>query len=160
MGTAAKAETHDAAAVVGFGLDEKGKPHASAFDVSEAKLARKAAGLLGMHAKTADQRTRQANASPASSASGHTVTRRPAIGDQSTLSRGAFAPNMMQVASMLQDASASAFISPSTKTTWFARAISGMRYRGRGAGACAFPAWGSHTENVLRRLPVFGSCSS
>ena len=48
MGTAAKPEINDATAVVVFGLDEKGKPHASAFDVSEAKLARKAAGLMGM----------------------------------------------------------------------------------------------------------------
>jgi hypothetical protein len=53
MGTAAKAETHDTTAVVVFGLDEKGKPHASAFDVSDAKLARKAAGLMGMHVLTA-----------------------------------------------------------------------------------------------------------
>ena len=59
MGTVAKSQTHDAPAVVVFGLDDKGKPHASAFDVSEAKLAQKAAGLMGMRVlrpKTADQR--------------------------------------------------------------------------------------------------------
>jgi hypothetical protein len=59
MGAAAKSETHNAPAVVVFGLDDKGKPHASAFDVSEAKLAQKAAGLMGMQVlrpKTADQR--------------------------------------------------------------------------------------------------------
>jgi hypothetical protein len=59
MGTVAKAETRDPPAVVVFGLDEKGKPHASAFDASNAKLAQKAAGLMGMHVmrpKTADQR--------------------------------------------------------------------------------------------------------
>ena len=35
MGTAAKAETHDTTAVVVFGLDDKGKPHALAFAYRE-----------------------------------------------------------------------------------------------------------------------------
>ncbi|WP_156417948.1 hypothetical protein [Aureimonas sp. AU4] len=35
-------------AVIVFGLDDTGKPHASAFDASEATLARKAAALMGM----------------------------------------------------------------------------------------------------------------
>ena len=38
-----------ALALVVFGRDEAGKPHASAFDSSEADLAEKAAGLMGMH---------------------------------------------------------------------------------------------------------------
>ena len=37
-----------ALALVVFGRDEAGKPHASAFDSSEAELAEKAAGLMGM----------------------------------------------------------------------------------------------------------------
>ena len=38
-----------AIAVVGFGRDEGGKPHASRFEASEAELAEKAARLMGMH---------------------------------------------------------------------------------------------------------------
>lgn len=36
-------------AVVVFGVDDKGKPHASTFKSEEAELAERAAGLMGMH---------------------------------------------------------------------------------------------------------------
>ena len=49
MGGAAKSETHEPTAVVVFGHDDKGKPHASAFAASDAELAEKAAGLMGMN---------------------------------------------------------------------------------------------------------------
>src|SRR4051812_46026575 len=48
MSARANAETPAAAALVVFGRDNAGKPHASAFDASAAELAEKAAGLMGM----------------------------------------------------------------------------------------------------------------
>src|SRR5215203_566666 len=45
-----EAETRNEVALVVFGLDATGKPHASAFDGADADLAEKAAGLMGMHA--------------------------------------------------------------------------------------------------------------
>src|SRR3954452_21782059 len=48
MSARANAESHAATALVVFGRDNGGKPHASRFDASEAELAEKAAGLMGM----------------------------------------------------------------------------------------------------------------
>src|SRR4051812_23404994 len=48
MSARANAETPAAAALVVFGRDNAGKPHASRFDASDAELAEKAAGLMGM----------------------------------------------------------------------------------------------------------------
>ena len=39
----------NATALVVFGMDDKGKPHASRFSDADAQLAEKAAGLMGMH---------------------------------------------------------------------------------------------------------------
>ncbi len=58
MGATAKLKPADIAVVV-LGLDDKRKPHASAFTASEAELAVKAAGLMGMQVlrpETDDQR--------------------------------------------------------------------------------------------------------
>src|SRR4051812_26319016 len=48
MSARAEAEASAATALVVFGRDNAGKPHASRFDASEAELAEKAAGLMGM----------------------------------------------------------------------------------------------------------------
>src|SRR3954469_13923322 len=48
MSARANAETPAAAALIVFGRDTGGKPHASRFDASEAELVEKAAGLMGM----------------------------------------------------------------------------------------------------------------
>src|SRR4051794_14640931 len=48
MSARANAETHAATALIVFGRDNSGKPHASRFDASEAEVAEKAAGLMGM----------------------------------------------------------------------------------------------------------------
>src|SRR3954452_8640787 len=59
MSARANAESHAATALVVFGRDNGGKPHASRFDASEAELAEKAAGLMGMQVlrpETGEQR--------------------------------------------------------------------------------------------------------
>src|SRR5437763_11611101 len=48
MSARANAETPAATALIVFGRDNGGKPHASRFDANEAELAEKAAGLMGM----------------------------------------------------------------------------------------------------------------
>ena len=48
MSAGADAEVFNGAAVVVFGRDDAGRPHASAFDATTAELAEKAAGLMGM----------------------------------------------------------------------------------------------------------------
>jgi hypothetical protein len=59
MSARANAETPAATALIVFGRDNGGKPHASRFDASEAELAEKAAGLMGMQVlrpETGEQR--------------------------------------------------------------------------------------------------------
>src|SRR4051794_39270964 len=59
MSARANAETHAATALIVFGRDNSGKPHASRFEASEAELAEKAAGLMGMQVlrpETGEQR--------------------------------------------------------------------------------------------------------
>src|SRR4051794_11571913 len=48
MSARAEGSTEPATALVVFGRDNAGKPHASRFEPSEAELAEKAAGLMGM----------------------------------------------------------------------------------------------------------------
>ena len=48
MSAGADGEVFNGAAVVVFGLDEAGKPHASAFEAGNARLAKNAAALMGM----------------------------------------------------------------------------------------------------------------
>ena len=48
MSAGGDAELFNGAAVVVFGRDDAGQPHASAFDATTAELAEKAAGLMGM----------------------------------------------------------------------------------------------------------------
>src|SRR4051812_13570458 len=59
MSARANAETPAATALIVFGRDNGGKPHASRFDANEAELAEKAAGLMGMQVlrpETGEQR--------------------------------------------------------------------------------------------------------
>jgi hypothetical protein len=59
MSAGAEAGFGNGTAIVLFGLDDRGKPHASAFDAANAELAQKAAGLMGMRVlrpETDDQR--------------------------------------------------------------------------------------------------------
>ena len=59
MSAGAETQVFNGAAVVVFGLDEAGKPHASAFEAGDARLAKNAAALMGMRVlrpKTEEQR--------------------------------------------------------------------------------------------------------
>ena len=55
MSAGADAEVFNGAAVVVFGRDDAGRPHASAFDATAAESAEKAAALMGMRVRRRSQ---------------------------------------------------------------------------------------------------------